>query len=101
MIPYPRGDLAIRGFLLPFSLKEILMATRSRGGGGGMAVALVIFGILFVLGIITTMIFHNKWQESINARTEAEDKLEIYATASDIKGDPYLLERPGYVGEVR
>jgi hypothetical protein len=61
------------------------MATRARSGGTGMAVALVIFGVLFVIGIITTMIFHNKWQESINGKAVAEKELNKYATNNDRK----------------
>lgn len=66
------------------------MATRARGGGTGMAVALVVFVLLFVVTLIVAIVVFGKVEETEQRAKSAADALEVYVkgpehTRDDVK----------------
>lgn len=63
------------------------MATRARSGGTGYAVAIVLLAIMFVLSVISTMIFHSRWQDAIINTAQARTELDRFAAAQERRAD--------------
>lgn len=59
------------------------MATRARGGGTGMAVALVVFVLLFVCTLIAAIVVYGKVEETDLRAKEAASALDVYVKGSE------------------
>ncbi len=57
---------------------------RARSGGGGLGVALVIFGVLFVVALVLSILFYTKIEQAELAATNAEQALAKVATQRQI-----------------
>lgn len=59
------------------------MATRARGGGAGMAIALVVFVLLFVGALIAAIAAFGKIEETDLKAAQAAEALEVYVKGSE------------------
>lgn len=63
------------------------MATRARGGGTGMAVALVVFVLLFVFSLIAAIVIFTKVEEAELKAADAQKALDIYIKPAEVSRD--------------
>ncbi|MEM1212469.1 MAG: hypothetical protein AAGI68_09250 [Planctomycetota bacterium] len=72
---------------------------RARSGGGGLAVALVIFGAGFVITLVLAILFFTQIGAAEQAQEEAEAELARYASSAD-RNNPVVQELLGESGTV-
>ncbi|MEM6553753.1 MAG: FlgT C-terminal domain-containing protein [Planctomycetota bacterium] len=72
---------------------------RARSGGGGLAVALVIFGAGFVITLVLAILFYTQIGAAEQAQEQAERELAKYANSADGNNPVVeeLLNQPGTV----
>ncbi len=64
------------------------MATRTRGGNTGMAVALVVFVLLFVGTLIATIVIYSKVEETDQRAQQARERLDVYVKSGEDMTEP-------------
>ena len=75
------------------------MARTRSSGGGGLAIALVIFGVGFVVCLILAILFYTQIEEAQIAAQNAEGELTQYVTGGD-RNNPTVAEARNQSGSV-